>query len=67
MRKTFRYRLYPTQAQAEMLDRQLGLCRELYNAAIQERREAWRVNQVSIGFNAQSAQLPEIKTERPGS
>ena len=65
MRKTFRYRLYPTKAQTEMLERQLGLCCELYNAAIQERRDAWRINHVSIGFNAQSAQLPEIKAERP--
>jgi len=65
MRKTFRYRLYPTKAQAAQLDRQLELCRELYNAAIQERRDAWRINHVSIGFNAQSARLPEIKDERP--
>lgn len=65
MRRTFKYRLYPTKAQALQLDRQLGLCRELYNAAIQERRDAWRINHVSVGFNAQSAQLPEIKAERP--
>src|SRR5207253_1899958 len=47
------------------LERQLGLCRELYNAAIKERRDAWRTGHVSIGFPSQSAQLPEIKTERP--
>jgi putative transposase len=39
------------------------LC-ELYNAALQERRDAYRVNQISINFKNQSAQLPEIKQER---
>jgi putative transposase len=65
MRKTFRYRLYPTKAQVETLEHQLELCRELYNAALQERRDAWRIGRVSLGFNAQSAQLPAIKAERP--
>lgn len=65
MRRTFKYRLYPTKAQVLQLEHQLGLCRELYNAAVQERRDAWRTSHVSIGFNAQSAQLPEIKDERP--
>ena len=65
MRRTFRYRLDPTKAQAETLDAQLGLCRELYNAAIEERRDAWRIAHRSVGFNQQSAQLPEIKAERP--
>ena len=39
--KAFRYRLYPTKAQAEALDWQLARCCELYNAALQERKEAW--------------------------
>jgi transposase len=29
MRKTFKYRLYPTKAQAATLERHLALCREL--------------------------------------
>jgi len=39
--KAFKYRLYPTRKQAATLQRTLDLCRELYNAALQERREAW--------------------------
>jgi putative transposase len=65
MRKSFKYRLYPTNAQAAQLETQLGLCRELYNAALQERRDAFSINRVAIGFSQQSAQLPEIKAERP--
>src|ERR1700685_4034981 len=64
MRKTFKYRLYPTKNQVALLDRQLSLCCELYNAALQERRDAYLVCGRSIRFNTQSAQLPEIKRER---
>jgi putative transposase len=40
IRKAYRYRLYPTRAQADRLKWVLRRCQELYNAALQERREA---------------------------
>lgn len=42
----------------------LGICCELYNAGLQERREAWTRQRVSVGFNEQCAALPEIKRVR---
>ena len=39
--------------------------RELYNAALQERRDAWRVSRTRIGYGDQSAQLKDIRRERP--
>jgi putative transposase len=65
VRRTFRYRLYPTKAQATTMRHALELCRELYNAALQERRDAWRQGHIGVGFAQQSAQLPAIKTVRP--
>jgi putative transposase len=38
----YKYRLYPTRDQAEKLEGVLERCRELYNAALEERREAYR-------------------------
>jgi putative transposase len=64
-RLTYKFRLYPTRQQAALFEHTLGLCQELYNAALQERRDAWRVNRVSVNFAAQSAQLPDIKAARP--
>jgi hypothetical protein len=49
-KKTFRYRLYPTAAQRDVLDGQLRICGELYTAALQERRDAWRMARGSIRF-----------------
>jgi putative transposase len=34
---------------------------DLYNAALEERREAWRMRKASISYGAQSAQLKEIR------
>src|SRR5262245_23291540 len=42
----------------------LNVCRELYNAAIQERRDAYRINGVSVNYHAQAIQLPQIKKVR---
>jgi putative transposase len=65
MKKTYRYRLYPTKKQETILNQQLTLCCELYNAALQERRDAYSMCGERISFTQQSAQLPEIKLIRP--
>ena len=39
---------------------------DLYNAALQERREAWRMQRVSVSYGQQSAQLREIRAADPG-
>lgn len=41
--RAFKYRLYPNKEQVEKLQWVLDRCRELYNAALQERRDAWQV------------------------
>jgi putative transposase len=65
MRKAFKYRVYPTKAQAVKLESWIDLCRELHNAAIEERRDSWRGAGISVSFYDQCKQLPEIKKERP--
>ena len=61
MRKTYRYRLYPTKRQAEFLDSQLAEACRLYNAALQERRDAYRISGVSLNYYSQANQLKEIR------
>ncbi len=38
---------------------------DLYNAALTERREAWRMRRVSVSYGMQSAQLKEIRRADP--
>lgn len=63
--KSYKYRIYPSHAQQTVLEHWLALCRELYNAALQERRDAYRIAHQSISYEDQHKQLPEIKTIRP--
>ena len=42
-RKTFLFRLYPTHKQRDVLEEWLGLCCETYNAALDERKSAYRM------------------------
>src|SRR5690348_14423085 len=65
LRKTFKYKLKPTAGQEQAMDFVVRRCRELYNAALQERKEAWEKRGVSVTVSSQSAQLPEIKEVRP--
>jgi putative transposase len=63
--KAYKYRLYPSKEQRKKLQWTLDRTRELYNASLQERRDAYRMCGVSIRYNQQAAQLPEIKEIRP--
>ncbi len=64
IRKSFKFRIYPSKAQTLILENTLDLCRELYNAALQERRDAWKLNKVFISYLSQQNQLPEIRKSR---
>ena len=59
--KSYKYRLYPNKAQAEKLQWILDRCRELYNAARDERKEAWKYAGKSIKCFDQINDLTEIR------
>ncbi len=63
--KAFKFRLYPSKPQAETLRNHLRLHRELYNAALEERREAYRKVGKSVSVYEQMRSLPEVKAGRP--
>lgn len=50
-------RLQPTRRQEISLTRLLGLLCEVYNAALEERRGAWRWNRRRVGYHDQQHQL----------
>lgn len=63
--KAYKYRLYPTAGQAARLAEMLAAHCELYNAALQERRDAYRSHGVTVKAAAQFAQLTAIRAARP--
>jgi len=62
--KAYKFRLYPTRKQIATLEWTLHRCKELYNAALQERRDAYHLAGVSVFYEMQAEQLPVIKQLR---
>lgn len=60
MKRAFKYRFYPTEAQAAELSRTFGRVRKVYNKALAARTEAW-ARQERVNYNATSAMLTAWK------
>lgn len=65
VRRAYVFRLRPTARQHVALGACVDAHRELYNAALQERRDAWSHNKTRINYGDQSAQLTEIRSVHP--
>lgn len=63
--RSYRYRLDPTVRQVHCLLAQLELQRELYNAAREERINAWRRDRRSISYFEQCRELKDVREFRP--
>jgi putative transposase len=65
VRKTFKYKLIPTSTQQRELGHILGLCRDLYNAALEQRITAWQRLRLSVSRFQQEAELKDIRAALP--
>jgi putative transposase len=48
--RTYQFRLYPTRKQQRIVEHWLVLCCEVYNAALDERKSAYRIRGVSLSY-----------------
>ncbi|MBB5794536.1 putative transposase [Streptomyces caelestis] len=60
VKRAFKYRFYPTDAQAVELSRTFGCVRKVYNMALAARTEAW-ARQERVNYNQTSAMLTAWK------
>lgn len=65
VRKSSKYRIYPTKSQITNMENQFSMCRHLYNWSLAERKESYDYDRSSISYNQQQNQLPLLKKERP--
>lgn len=65
MRKTFKYRLYPTRIQRRILSEHLEACRRLYNTFLWDRVQAYEQRGESLSLYAQQSKLPFLKEDWP--
>ncbi|GAA4487832.1 RNA-guided endonuclease TnpB family protein [Actinoallomurus oryzae] len=61
VKRAFKYRFYPTDAQAAELSRTFGCVRKVYNLALEARTDAWKSRRERVGYNATSAMLTAWK------
>lgn len=61
MKKTYRYRIYPTKGQESILIVWLNTCRILYNQSLSERKEAYEKDKSSVNYYDQTNNLKEAK------
>ncbi|MER6009460.1 RNA-guided endonuclease InsQ/TnpB family protein [Streptomyces bluensis] len=61
VKRAFKFRFYPTDAQAAELSRTFGCVRKVYNMALAARTEAWTLRQERVNYNATSAMLTAWK------
>ncbi|MFH0252242.1 helix-turn-helix domain-containing protein, partial [Streptomyces chitinivorans] len=60
VKRAFKYRFYPTDAQAAELSRTFSCVRKVYNLALAARTEAW-TRQERVNYNQTSAMLTAWK------
>ena len=65
VRRAYKFRAYPTRPQQCRAVRLLADHCDLYNAALEERRQAWTMQRVSVSYGMQSVQLKEIRRADP--
>jgi putative transposase len=64
--RTYRYRIYPTVRQRLALEAQLGFACQLYNAALEQRRYAWRGRHHSVSLFEQLRELTDVRAAGMG-
>lgn len=58
---SYKHRLYPNRAQSAALDGMFGAFCDLYNAALQQRIEAWTRRRISLGYGNQASELKAVR------
>ena len=63
MNRNFKYRLYLHRVQSIAFEHILDVHHQLYNAALEERREAYRKCRISLNYYDQANQLKELRAQ----
>ena len=59
--RTYRFRLYPTERQIELLTKHFGCTRRVYNFFLNQRKEQYRLTGKSDNYYVQAKSLTEMK------
>ena len=63
MLKSYKYRLYPTVQQAELIRKHIGACRFVYNLALEVKNYAYTTQRKNVSCFELICQLTSLKDE----
>jgi putative transposase len=63
MIKSYKYRITPSRAQQELINKHIGSCRFVYNLALETKQTAYVGNKVNLDCFDLIKQLPDLKKE----
>ena len=63
--RTFKYRLYPSKPQTEILEEQLEICRGIHNWLLHYAKDYYMDTGKTISYLTMQNLLPNLKTDRP--
>lgn len=61
--RCYKFRIYPNKAQQELIQKNFGCCRFIYNHFLQVRKESWETEKKSVSFYDCSRGIPPLKQE----
>ena len=65
LRKTYKFRLYPTKKQTRMLENQFELCRWVYNESLALKKKLWEDHKINLSLYDLNKKLTEWKESKP--
>jgi putative transposase len=65
VKRSYKYRIYPSKKQARLLDKMLWVHRGIYNDALKHRITCWKQHGKSIGLYDQTYDLKLIRQDEP--
>ena len=65
MEYSYRFRLYPTEAQEELMAKTFGCCRYVFNRFLDRRKTAYKETGTGLSYKECSKELTALKKELP--
>ncbi|MHA2118401.1 MAG: RNA-guided endonuclease InsQ/TnpB family protein [Candidatus Thorarchaeota archaeon] len=65
MLRTYRYRMYPSKRQRELIRKNIDACRYVYNWALENKKRAYENEKKSLSWFELNKMLRELKVEEP--
>lgn len=63
MLRAYKYRMYPSKEQAELINKHIGSCRFVYNLALETKQSAYAGSKINLSVFDLIKQLPDLKKE----